>query len=526
MADVTGDFEIHLTVPFLADKLATFADRRGVKFTHIQLDRGIRPSQPMITVSGRGTLAEQRELARQWVREFMGNVVYPHRVKIEAAPWNAGVPHSDEDARHEPAERYFEHHLKLMLPDATAARLISLTRLVVPHGARLSRNARRKRADGTGEERFVTQRCYRAGRATASERLDALTAALRANGHEILEIEQEYVVYDSATHLDSGWLTEEDPAQSTASEGEDRMRHAPEGAEGYPSTYRPLPRQDGIQQRAAFDPALKHFPNAYRAGEPRFADDGLRLRWHQARQAAMAYLLRTIAESPYARHLVLRGSVPLRAWIGQAAREPGDLDFVVIPRTMDVADAQARQMLAGIVRAIRKRPGAGLSAERVAAEDIWTYERAPGRRLTFPFTLAGLPTGSVQLDFVFGEKLPVPPEMVRVPLIDKPVLTATAELSLAWKLLWLETDMWPQGKDLYDATLLAEHTSVPLSLVRDVLRPEIGDEADWFTAASVLRWTIDWDNFRDEYPGVQGDATAWKERLALALARSFQEEDQ
>lgn len=378
--------------------------------------------------------------------------------------------------------------------------MIGLTQLVTPHGARLSRNARRQRAEG-GEERFVTQRCYRVGRATAQHNLDALAAELRKGDHEIAEIEQEYVVYDSAVHLDHGWLTE---PQVPNRQREDRMRHAPEGTEGYPSTYRPLSSAFGIEQRAAFDPALKQFPNAYRAGEPQFTDPEVRRRWFQARQEATAHLLRLINTSPYATHLVLRGSVTLRAWIGDAAREPGDLDFVVMPNTLDVTDPKAQHMLDGIVAAVREQPGAGLTADRVAAEDIWTYERAPGRRLVFPFNAPGLPAGSVQLDFVFHEKLPVAPELVHIPLIGEPVPAATAELSLAWKLLWLETDMWPQGKDLYDATLLAEHTKTSLHLVREVLRPELGDQADEFTAASVLRWTMDWDNFRDHIGTIAG----------------------
>jgi hypothetical protein len=147
----------------------------------------------------------------------------------------------------------------------------------------------------------------------------------------------------------------------------------------------------------------------------------------------------------------------------------------------------------------------------------------PGRRLVFPFTVAGLPPGNVQVDFVFNEKLPVPAQPVRIPPSGVEIATATPELSLVWKLLWLATDMWPQGKDLYDATLLAEYTTVPLPLVRDVLRPELGHEADLFDAASVLGWTVDWDNFHEEYPWVQGDAEDWQQRLALALARSFGE---
>jgi len=77
---------------------------------------------------------------------------------------------------------------------------------VVPYGARLSRNARRQFTDGR-HERFVTQRCHDVGAPTARQRLDALLAALRAGGHEIVEVEAEYVVRDDALHLDDGWLT-------------------------------------------------------------------------------------------------------------------------------------------------------------------------------------------------------------------------------------------------------------------------------------------------------------------------------
>ncbi|MET8461578.1 creatininase family protein [Micromonospora zamorensis] len=58
------------------------------------------------------------------------------------------------------------------------ADLVALTDLVAPHGARLSRNARREFADGA-QERFVNQRCHGAGLATARQRLDELVEALR-----------------------------------------------------------------------------------------------------------------------------------------------------------------------------------------------------------------------------------------------------------------------------------------------------------------------------------------------------------
>lgn len=65
----------------------------------------------------------------------------------------------------------FETHLKLLLPaDADLGRL---SRLVEPHRARLSRNARRTREDGR-QERFVTQRCSGVDRHVAYELYSSL----------------------------------------------------------------------------------------------------------------------------------------------------------------------------------------------------------------------------------------------------------------------------------------------------------------------------------------------------------------
>ncbi|MFY1690122.1 hypothetical protein [Plantactinospora sp. WMMB782] len=207
MSEVSGDFEIHVTTYGQhADRLAGLAAERGVKFLHILLDRGEFASQPMLTLTGRGTLTEQHAVVRRWQRELREAGIHPCRSKIEAAPWCAGVPRSDAEAATEPAGRYFEHHVKLLLPTATVPELLAVTDLVSPHGARLSRNARRERADG-GQERFVTQRCHRVGLDTARSRLDALVEDLRSAGHEIVTVEQEYVVFDSDLAHDRGWLT-------------------------------------------------------------------------------------------------------------------------------------------------------------------------------------------------------------------------------------------------------------------------------------------------------------------------------
>ncbi|MBB2944544.1 hypothetical protein FB565_004273 [Actinoplanes lutulentus] len=514
---IDGTFETHITVrAHEGPALRQFADEHGLKFLHIELDRGTWRSQPMLTLHGSGTLEAQQAVVREWCERLSAAGFAPQRSKIEATPWSAGVPETDADAKTEPADRYFEHHVKVRLSSARIVELLAVTEVAERHGARLSRNARRRDSDGA-QERFVNQRCRHVGRQSAAERLDRLVEDFRAAGHEVVSAEQEYVVHDSHLDLDHGWLNPPTPPFYN-SRYEDVRRVAPAGAAGYPVTYRPLPDGWEIEQRAAFDPALKQHGYAYRAGEPTFTDPELGLRWQQARRSALRHLLTVIGGSGAAEHLVLRGSAAMAAWFGAAAREPGDLDFVAIPASMTSDSPAARALLDDIVAAVTARPGAGLRPAETAESAIWTYERADGRRLVIPFGAPGIPDGSVQIDVVFGEDLPIPASPITV--FGQRIFAATAELSLAWKLMWLVTDGYPQGKDLYDAVLLAEYTTVDLGLVRELLRPELGGEADAFTAETVLNLPdIDWRNFTDEYPQVEGDGQHWLRRLAIALDR-------
>ncbi|MFI5711339.1 nucleotidyl transferase AbiEii/AbiGii toxin family protein [Kribbella sp. NPDC051620] len=513
MRDITGDFEIHLTAtPGSTGSLAAFAERHGLKFSDILLDRGRNPAQPMLTIRASGRLGKVHKAARKWHKKAH-RVALITRLKIEAAPWNDGVPAGDEAAE---AGRYFEHHVKLLLPEATRESLLAITALVEPHGARLSANARRHRDDGQ-HERFVTQRCHGVGRASAKAQLELVLAALRE--YEILEVEEEYVVVDTDLDLDEGWLriTPAPPSYAEQlAERENRARHAPAGAKDYPPTYQPLPADPTVHQRAAFDPSVAHYQFAYRAGEPTFDDPELTARWRSTRRCAIDHLLGLIAGSDWADKLVLRGSVALREWFGELAREPGDLDFVIRPHTIGFNSREGLRLLDDVIAAVAADPGPGLKAGQVSRDEIWTYERVPGRRLVFPYEQEGL-TGSVQLDFVYNEELPLEPE--RLPIGDAWLLTAGPELSLAWKLLWLESDLHPQGKDLYDAVLLAERTDISPALVRAVVVPEIPGQE--FGPRSVLEWPVDWQNFLDEYPGVEGNAESWKRRLVVALERSY-----
>lgn len=206
-----GEFEVHLTVrddgdPEVTARLAAYAAAHRMKCIHIVLEQGEVPSQPMLTLPGAGTYEQVRADAAAKADGLRAAGFDVVRTKIEATPWSAGVPGTDEEAAGLGPDYYFEHHLKLVL--ARSAPVGPLLALVVGHGAHLSRNARRVRPDGR-VERFVTQRCRGVGRTTAGQRLDTLSRQLRARGHHIAAVEREFVVHDGNLALDAGWLDEE-----------------------------------------------------------------------------------------------------------------------------------------------------------------------------------------------------------------------------------------------------------------------------------------------------------------------------
>jgi hypothetical protein len=473
----------------LSGQLAAFAGKHGLGFRHVRLDRGRQRSQPMLVVTGGAAVIREwteviERTERSWMRPVRTRTLVPA-----------------DEAR--PAERDFEHHVELRSEPARVAGLLALADLAEAHGGGLCRDPRR----------IIVQRCPDSDPTAAAASLVQLSAALREAGFEIASIQRWCVRHDSNPGWDTGWLT-------PAARPQRWVRQLPGGGrlrDGMPPTFRPVPAGREVEQRPTFDPALKHFIDAYRPGEPVFGDVEVGKRWRAARETMMNELLTVLGGSRWAEHLVLRGSAAMRAWFGDDARRPGDLDFVVTPGDITSDSLQARELLDGIKAAAAE---AGLRPEDAGESAIWTYERADGRRLVIPFSAPDVPDGSVQIDVVFGERLPIGPEPVALPGVRTLILAATAELSLAWKLLWLATDRYPQGKDLYDAALLAEHTTVDVELVRLLLVPELGDEALTFSAATPLTWhDVDWDNFADEYPGVPGDAEHWKRRLALALDR-------
>ncbi|MER5177560.1 nucleotidyl transferase AbiEii/AbiGii toxin family protein [Streptomyces sp. NPDC002896] len=323
------------------------------------------------------------------------------------------------------------------------------------------------------------------------------------------------------------------------------------------------------------------------------------VRRRTARRAALDHVLSLIADAPWSDSLVLRGSMVMSAWAGSAAREPGDLDFVVLPELaipidplhpyphlerMDViqqwpeaADGAAQYEIwkdgeeefetqgtrprvppeglrwdiapdpmesvpayDDLIDLVRRQPeaapGVVLDADAARQDGNWAYAYSgydtAGIRVVIPWQAEALSPGEVQLDFALDERLPQPPVWTRVPRGDggpPPVVrTASRELSLAWKILWLHADGaagdTAQCKDLYDAVLLAEddHTKLSPRLLRKVLRhPAVHTGPDDLRLDTVQFEETDWAAFRADHPGVQGSAEDWLQRLSMALAPVF-----
>ncbi|GAB2530248.1 nucleotidyl transferase AbiEii/AbiGii toxin family protein [Nocardia heshunensis] len=296
-------------------------------------------------------------------------------------------------------------------------------------------------------------------------------------------------------------------------------------ADGLPPTLRPVV-SEGVLQRPVFDPATAEHRMGMRLSEPHFEDARLAAAWFYARRAAMDVVLAAIADSPWRDELMLRGSVLLSTWFGEAAREPGDLDFIVLDQDWEFHSERTDTFLADVATRVAKAaqdsPTVDFRASDAVDDDIWTYDRVPGRRLMLPWTATDprIPSGTVQLDFVFNETPQQPPiwtEIARRGSAGPPacLLAATPELSLAWKLLWLSTDRFPEGKDLYDAVLLAEHCSPTPELLQ-----EVSPEA-WFFRLPSLGLDADWEEFVKDRPDLadQVDSLAW--RLTVALAPAY-----
>ena len=205
--DFTGEFETHITMSCGGmseiDRLQQWSWAHNLKFLYILLDRGTNISQPILTRRGRGNFDDELSIAERLAQALIAEDFAVVRIKIEAAPWNQDVPQSDAEAIAHHTNRYFEHHVKLSIESTTD--LQPLRELAQRHSAHLSRNALQIRDDGC-QERFITQRRMGVGRIGAEKQLRMLVDSIEFLGYQPIDIEAEFVVYDSNLALDLGWI--------------------------------------------------------------------------------------------------------------------------------------------------------------------------------------------------------------------------------------------------------------------------------------------------------------------------------
>ncbi|MBB6048644.1 nucleotidyl transferase AbiEii/AbiGii toxin family protein [Armatimonas rosea] len=261
--------------------------------------------------------------------------------------------------------------------------------------------------------------------------------------------------------------------------------------------------------------------------EPHFTTPEERTYWYAARQQVIEFLLWQLAHSPWQSELVLRGSLPLKLWLGERGREPGDIDSLVPSAQEDVGWA----IFETLSRRLEKQSSLGqvtIIREKAICATLWEYTDLPGQRLIFPWRTTDGWFGTVQMDIALNDPMPSAPIPLRYTMGDGTVLdflSASPEQALAWKLLWLHTDTIAQGKDLYDAVLLAEAFPLDRALLAATLQTDSNRLP--FHRETILAWQVDWVGFVDAYPNltadvyVHGAVGQWLKRLAQALRPTF-----
>ena len=102
----------------------------------------------------------------------------------------------------------------------------------------------------------------------------------------------------------------------------------------YPKSY-PSDSRQGIQP-GIFDPASKHYARRFRWGDPVIEDPKVAQDWLETRRAVFAPFPAVCQSVSLARKPGFTGKPSaLKAWLGDVAREPGDVDWVFPPSERD-----------------------------------------------------------------------------------------------------------------------------------------------------------------------------------------------
>lgn len=198
-----GQFECHITVDINIDQTEVFrSDCHALGGTPIviELEQEAHGRQPMIAkfIDGKDSDAYQ-QIADLY--NSLGKRYEVTRLKVEAGIDNEGVPQSDELAKRLPETCYFEHHVRMNLPQG--ADILLLKALLQGFNAHLSNNAFAKSENG--QQRFATQRFRELGKENAVIELEKLLAFISHRKIFVDKVTREFNIYDSNKDMDAGW---------------------------------------------------------------------------------------------------------------------------------------------------------------------------------------------------------------------------------------------------------------------------------------------------------------------------------
>lgn len=199
-----GAYESHITVLCDEGMFDRFSDRcqaLDAKAIVIELNVGDRPVQPMLCkrhlTGSSETLSNIVQMIGALSEEFE-----VERVKVEASLNNRGIPLRSDSAVRLPADCYFEHHVKLDLPNGFDDG--ELRNQVRKFSGHLSLNP--LHTDKSRQRRFITQRFYNSTENQASLKLKQLEEYLEHTDFDVLQVIREFNIYDSNIDRDRGWM--------------------------------------------------------------------------------------------------------------------------------------------------------------------------------------------------------------------------------------------------------------------------------------------------------------------------------
>jgi len=204
-----GEFESHITVACDKDQFPFFREQCDIhngKALIVELNEGDNPTQPMLCKRHPKNVLNTLEDISYIVDALSSNFKVV-RVKVEASIHNECIPNSIIEAAELPSDCYFEHHLKVNLPDGFNEE--ELRKKSKKFNGHLSRNPLNRRSKK--QKRFITQRFYSCTSEYSHKKLIELKAYLVQSNYDVIQVIREFNIYDSNVNLDSGWIGDNEP---------------------------------------------------------------------------------------------------------------------------------------------------------------------------------------------------------------------------------------------------------------------------------------------------------------------------